>query len=159
MNKHEDKISVAEAKIALELSAQIERDTNAVIRPPIWLTIFISFFYGMMTFSWASTRHENLWMLGMIISTICFFLALAFYLYTSSLLGVKPKLVPKSISEFKFHLFSALFFGFTFMLSRYFSTEDIFWASYLGGVINAFVLGYLIHNYSTGDYTTAAEKL
>ncbi len=159
MNKHDNRISVAEAKIALELSAQIERDTNAVIRPPLWLTIFISFFYGMMTFSWASTRHENLWMLGMIISTICFFLLLAFYLYSSRLLGVKPKLMPKSISEFKFHLFSALFFGVTFMLSRYFSTDGILWASHFGGTINALVLGYLIHNYSTGDYRTAAEKL
>ena len=95
--------------MALELSAKIGRDTNSVIRPPLWLTIFISFFYGMMTFSWASTRHENLWMLGMIISTICFLVLVAFYLYSSHLLGVKPKLMPKVYLNSSF-IYSVLYF-------------------------------------------------
>jgi len=157
MNKNEETISVNEAKQALEFSSKIERDTNAVARPPLWLSLIIAFFYAMMTYSWAVTRHENLWMLGLIISTIGFFLAVAFYLHSTRLLGVKPKLVPKSISEFKFHLFTALFFGAVFILTRVFSQGDVLWASYVGSAMNGSVLAYLLHNYSACDFKTAAE--
>lgn len=154
MANSEQTISVTEAKSTLESLARIERDTNVVIRPPLWLNVIISCLYGFMTFSWASTRHENLWMLGLIISTIGFLLAIAFYLYTSRLLGIKPKLSPKSKSEFKFHLLSGLFFGGVFVLTRVFSTNDIWLASYIGGAINALALAYSLHNYSTGNYVS-----
>jgi hypothetical protein len=109
----------------------------------------------MMTFSWASTRHENLWMLGLIISAIVFLLSTVFYYYSFRLLGVKPKLAPKSKSEFKFHLLFALIFGLVFASSRVLSTNDFEWAAYLGGFINTLVLAYSLHNYSTGGFSTA----
>ncbi|WP_444996082.1 hypothetical protein [Aliikangiella sp. IMCC44359] len=152
MSNHEKPISVAEAQSTLESLAKIEQETNTVLRAPLWLNFIIACSYGMMTFSWASTRHDNLWMLGLIISTIVFLLAIAFYLYNSRLLGVKPKLLPKSKSEFKFHLFAGLFFGLVFALTRVLSTNDIWWASYVGGAINALVLAYSLHHYPSGDF-------
>ena len=158
MKNNDEPISIAEAKSTLDSLAKIERDTNQVLRPPLWLIFITSCLYGMMTFSWAATRHDNLWMLGLIVSTIVFLMAVAFYLYTSRLLGVKPKLLPKSKSEFKFHLFTAIFFGMVFALTRIFSTNDIWWASYVGGAINAIVLAFLLHNYSTGDFKIGTRQ-
>lgn len=158
MNKSEETITTAEAKSTLESLAKIERDTNVSIRPPLWLNLTISFFYGAMTFSWASTRHENLWMLGLIVSAIGFTLALAFYLYTSRLLGIKPKLYPKSKPEFKFQVLLALVFAMVFILTRVFSVSGIWWASYLGGIFNALILAYSLHNYSTGNYNTRKTR-
>lgn len=158
MDNSEETITMAEAKSTLESLAKIQRDTNVSIRPPLWLNSTISFLYGAMTFSWASTRHENLWMLGLIVSGIGFMLAVAFYLYTSRLLGIKPKLYPKSKSEFKFHLLLAIFFGVVFALTRVFSVSGIWWASYLGGVINTLVLAYSLHYYSTGDFTMGKTR-
>lgn len=152
MNNHQDSISVAEAKSALKSLDQIESDTNASIRPPLWLNLIISALYGLMTFSWASTRHENLWMLGLICSTVGFLLAVAFYLYTSRLLGVKPKLSPKNMSELKFNLLLGGLFGGVFILTRVFSTNGFEWASYLGAAINFFVLAYSLHHYATGEF-------
>jgi hypothetical protein len=158
MNNIKKTISVADAKATLDSLAKIERDTNATVRPPLWLNCVISCCYGMMTFSWAATRDENLWMLGFIISTVGFLLAIALYLYTSRLLGMKPKLTPKSKSEFKFHLLLALFFGMVFALSRMFSTSDLLWAAYLGGIINTLVLAYSLHHYSTGNYLAGKNR-
>jgi|TARA_R110000868_G_scaffold150167_3_gene373149 hypothetical protein len=158
MNHNEEMISAAEAKSTLESLSKIEGETNAMIRPPLWLNIVISCLYGMMTFSWASTRHENLWILGLFISTVGFLLAVAFSIYTSRLLGVKPKLLPKNNSEFKFHLLMALFFGLVFALTRVFSTNDIWWAAYAGGTINTLALAYCQHNFSTGDFHTGKPQ-
>jgi hypothetical protein len=158
MQKNEQNVSVDEAKSILASLATIEKDTTISLRAPLWLIFITSCSYGMMTFSWAATRHENLWILGLIISAIVLLLAVAFYLYTSRLLGVKPKLMPKNKSEFVFHLVTALFFGLVFALTRIFSTQDIWWASYFGGAINTLVLGYLMYNYPTNDFKKSRSQ-
>lgn len=161
MNDPKDTVSVEEAKSVLEQLSHIEKEANAVIRPPFWLTLVISFSYGMMTFTWASTRHENLWMLGFIVSTICFLLSVIFYFYTSRLLGIQPKLTPKSITELKFNIITALFFGVVFTLSRTFSLDGIWWAAYIGGILNTSALAFLLHNFSNGSFamsTTSNDK-
>jgi hypothetical protein len=158
MNNNDSNISVAQAKSTLESLASIQEHSNEAIRPPLWLTVIIACSYGMMTFSWAATRHENLWVLGLIISTGAFLLALAFYLYCSRLIGVKPKLVPRNASEFKFQIVSAIFFGIVFALTRVASTHGFWWASFVGGAINALALAFLLHNYSTGDFKMSAKQ-
>ncbi len=157
MDSHEKNISKAEAKSILENLAKIEKETNVFLRAPLWLNLIISCSYGIGIFSWASTRHENLWMLGVIISAVIFALAVAFYLYSNHLLGVKPKLVPKSKSEFIFHFSGAIFFALAVVLTREFSLSGIWWASYLGGAITTLVLAYLLHNYPAGDYKTGTN--
>jgi hypothetical protein len=158
MPNQDKSISVTEAKSALESLSQIEQDTQQILRPPLWLNVVISGSYGMMTFSWASTRHENLWMLGLIISASVFMLAIFFYLYCNRLQGIKTKLVPTSPSEFKFHILTGLFFGLVFLLTRILSTNDIIWASYLGAALNTAALGYLLHNYSSGDFKLGQHR-
>ena len=152
MDKNEKTISVAEAKLALNELAKTDRSSNASLRPPLWLNVVISGFYGMLTFSSASARHENLWGLGIIISAIGFLLAVAFYFYGKRLQGLKPKLAPKNISEWKFHLFFGFLFAVIFTLAREFSVDGVWWASYLGGISNMLILGYSLHNYATNDY-------
>jgi len=158
MNDNKETIVDSEAEYALETLSKIERDTNTYVRPPLWLTFIIACFYGMMTFSWASARHENLWMLGLIASTIGFLLALAFYLYSSRLLGAKPKLLPRDKSELIFQTVTAFLFALVFLLTRYFSTEGIWWSSYVGGTINTLLLAYLLHNYSTGKFIARINR-
>ncbi|WP_286232930.1 hypothetical protein [Thalassotalea sediminis] len=152
MNKQEQDISVQEAKLVLDNLADIDINTNKLIRPPIWLTGIIAFFYGMMTFSWAATRHENLWMLGLIISAVGFLLAVGFYLYTSQLLGVKPKILSKSKKKCIFHFSTAIFFAAVIIFSRIFSLNDLDYLTYIGAALNATVLAYLLHFHSTGHY-------
>lgn len=152
MQKDNNSVQGADAKAALDSLAKIERSTNRLIRPPIWLNVIMSGMYGMMTFSWASTRHENEWALGLIASGITFFVALAFYLYTARLMGSKPKLTPRDKPEWIFQVVMALAFGGIFILSRHFSVEGITSASYIGGVLNAVLLGYSLHNFSTGKF-------
>jgi hypothetical protein len=158
MQNNDKNISIAEAKSTLESLAKVEKDTNVSLRAPLWLNFIISGSYGMGIFSWASTRHENQWMLGVIISAVVFFMAVAFYLYSHRLLGVKPKLVPKSKSEFLFGLLIAIFFGIVVSLTREFSKGDIWWASYAGGVVTALVLSYAMYRYPSGDYKTSTDK-
>lgn len=158
MHHDTESITAAEAKSTLESLAKVEKDTNVSLRAPLWLNFIISFSYGLGVFSWASTRHENLWILGVIISAIVFILAVAFHLYRSRLLGVKPKLVPKSQSEFIFGLLLAIFFGVTMALTREFSKNDIWWASYAGGVIVALVLAFTMHFYPSGDYKKSTKR-
>ncbi|NQZ83067.1 MAG: hypothetical protein HRT52_18830 [Colwellia sp.] len=158
MNHTEKTISVAEAKSTLESLAKIKQDTNVSIRAPLWLNFIISCSYGMGVFSWASTRHENQWMLGVIASVVVFVLATAFYLYSNRLLGVKPKLVPKSKSEYIFNFLVAIFFGLVVALSREFSKNDIWWVSYAGAAVAALSLAYIMHKYPSGDFNTGRNK-
>jgi hypothetical protein len=158
MHNNDKNISIAEAKLSLESLAKVEKDTNVYLRAPLWLNFIISCSYGMGIFSWASTRHENLWMLGVIISAAVFFLAVAFYLYSSRLLGIKPKLAPKSKSEFLFGLLLAIFFGVVVALTREFSMIGVWWASYAGGTITALVLAFVTYHYPSGDYNTGTNK-
>lgn len=158
MTNEEKTILNSEATSALDSLTKIERDTNRFVRPPLWLNVIISCSYGMMTFSWASTRHENLWMLGLIISTVTFVLAVSFYLYSSRLLGTKPKLLPREKSEFIFQFVLAIIFAVVFILTRMLSVSGVGWAAYVGGAINALLLAYSLHNFSTGKYVTGANR-
>jgi hypothetical protein len=152
MHNNDKSISIAEAKATLESLAKIEKDTNVSLRVPLWLNFIMSCSYGMGVFSWASTRHDNMWMLGVIISSVVFLLAIAFHFYSSRLLGVKPKFAPKSKSELIFGLLIAIFFAVAIALTREFSESGIWWASYAGGAITALVLAYMMHCYPSGDY-------
>lgn len=158
MQKNDQSISAAEAKSTLASLAAIEKDTTISLRPPMWLNIIISCSYGMGIFSWATTRHENEWMLGVIISAIVFSLGVGFYLYRSRLLGVKPKLVPKSKSELIFSFVLAIFFAVVVALSRELSIDGIWWAAYAGGVITALALGYVMYRFPSGDYKTGTNQ-
>ncbi|WP_340677262.1 hypothetical protein [Paraglaciecola sp.] len=157
MNKNNQTISVAQAQSALESLAKIDRDTNLSLRPPLWLNLIISGSYGMGVFSWTSSRHENLWMLGLIISALIFFLAVAFYLYRSRLLGLKPKVAPKNKSELIFGLSTALFFGVAVALATVFSKSDIEWVPYVGAATTTLVLAILLHCYPCGEYYKSAN--
>ena len=158
MHNNDKSISASAAKSTLESLAKIEQDTNVSLRAPLWLNLIISCSYGMGIFSWASTRHDNQWMLGVIISAVVFFLAVGFYLYRSRLLGVKPKVAPKSMSELVFGLLLAIFFGVVVALTREFSKEDIWWASYAGAAITALTLSYMMHHYPSGDFKTGTNQ-
>lgn len=158
MNINDNNISAAEAKSTLESLAMIEKDTTISLRAPLWLNFIISCSYGMGVFSWASTRHENLWMLGVIISALVFLLGIGFYLYSSRLLGVKPKLAPKSQSELIFGLLLAVSFGAIVVLSRELSKNGIWWASFAGGVITAMALAYVMYCFPSGDYKAGTNQ-
>jgi predicted outer membrane lipoprotein len=158
MNRNEQSVSVAEAKSTLKSLAIIEKDTTISLRAPLWLNLIISCSYGMGVFSWATTRHDNQWMLGVIISAVVFVLGIGFYLYSSRLLGVKPKLAPKSKSEFIFGLLLAIFFGVVVVLTRELSKDDIWWASYAGAVITALALAYFMYRFPSGDYKTGTNQ-
>jgi hypothetical protein len=83
---------------------------------------------------------------------IVFIFAVVFYLYRSRLLGIKPKVMPKSRSELVFGFLLAIFFGSVTALTIVFSVNEIWWASYAGGVIAALALGFTMHYYPSGEY-------
>jgi hypothetical protein len=148
MTNKEQNISPKEASAALQALQQFQQDNNAAIRPPLWLSIVLGAWYALLTFSNAKMAHENLWALGLIISVIGFLLSIAFYLYTSRLLGIKPRLKPRNTSQLKFDLLAGLFYVTVFFASRYFTGQGIELAAYLGAMINGVGLGYLLHKYS-----------
>lgn len=158
MNKDQHTISVEQAKSALAALAKIDRETNKSLRPPLWLILIIAGSYGLGVFSWASTHHDNLWMLGLIISAIIFILAIGFYLYSSRLLGLKPKVVPKSRAELFFGLFTALFFAVVVALVTVFSRSGSWWAPYVGAVTTCLVLAFLLYNYPSGEYKARSNR-
>jgi hypothetical protein len=152
MYNQDAKTTVAEAKSTLQSLDSIEYETDILMRAPLWLNFIISFSYGMGIFSWASTRNDNLWILGVFLSAGLFALAVGFYFYRSRLLGFKPKAVPKGGRELVFGLLLATFFGAVTTLTRMFSVNDVLWASYAGGVIATFALAFTMHYYPSGDY-------
>lgn len=157
MSKVKNAVSAAEAKATLAALAKIEQDTNVSLRMPVWLNLMISGAYGMMIFSWASTSHENLWMLGLIISALVFSLAVGFHLYNSRRLGIKPKVLPKSKAEFIFGLLTALIFATVVILTRLFNDMGIDWAPYTGGAMAAIALAFSIHRYPTGEFKKSVK--
>lgn len=158
MNNSERNLSIDEAKSALKTIVQIEQDTIVSLRMPIWLNIIISSSFGMGIFSWASTRHENIWMLGVIIFSAAFLTAVGIYMYSSRLLGVKPKVLPTRKSELKFTLITATYFGLIVIITREVSSGEFWWVSYIGSIISVLSLAYLLHFYPTGDYLTGKSK-
>ena len=89
----------------------------------------------------------------------CFFLAVVFYFHNNRLLGIKPKLTPKSKSEFLFGVLLAIFFGMIVSLTREFSMSVVWWASYASGAITALVLSYVMYRYPLGDYKTSTDEM
>lgn len=158
MQNHKNNITAAEAKATLSSLAQINQDNDTSLRMPVWLNLITSCAYGMMIFSWASTRHENLWMIGLIISALVFSLAVGFYLYSNRLLGIKPKMLPKSRSELLFYVISAIFFAAVFTLTRLFSTNGMEWAAYIGAAIATLSLAFLLHHYPAGEFKKRATN-
>ncbi|WP_339723338.1 hypothetical protein [uncultured Paraglaciecola sp.] len=158
MNKDTQAVSATEAKSTLESLAMIEKNTTISLRAPLWLNLIISCAYGMGVFSWATTRHDNQWILGAIISALVFTIGVGFYLYRSRLLGVKPKIVARSQSEMLFGFILAIFFGAIVVFSRELSKDGIWWASYAGGIIAAIALGYVSHRFPSGDYKAGVNK-
>ena len=153
MKDNEPDISLHEAKQALNTIETTKQQSNVMLRPPLWLNIIIASLYGFMTFSWASLRHENLWALGLIVSSVCFFIAVALYLYLKHLAGIKPKLTPKSRAEFIFHLVMGIIFALVIILSRELSINGFIWAAYLGGAINTLALSYTMHNFANNEFS------
>ena len=151
MNHDNKQISEIEARSALNSIKIAEEGVSKSLRPPLWLNLIISGSYGVMTFSWASTRHENQWMLGVFLSSLVFFIGVIFYLYSSRLLGIKPKLVPSSSNEFFFTLFVALVLSAVFFFARFSSTNGFWWGALIGGVINAAIMVYLLYTQMTGN--------
>ena len=149
---NQNSVSASEAKSALESVAKLERDANSSLRPPLWLNFIIAASYGMITFSYGETDHENLWALGMIISAIIFFLSGALYYYRCRLLGFKAKLMPKSMSEVKFQLILAVIFATGLVLAKVLTDNGFWWGSYFGGIMNASILSYSLHNFATGQF-------
>jgi asparagine N-glycosylation enzyme membrane subunit Stt3 len=158
MKKNEINVSIDEAKSALKNIDKTEQDTNKSLRMPIWLNIIISSSFGMGVFSWASTRHENLWMLGVIISSAVYFIAVGIYLYSSRLLGVKPKVLPTRKSELKFGLITAIIFGLVVALTKVVSTGEFWWLSYVGSIFGAFALAYFLHFFPSGVYRRGLNR-
>lgn len=152
MKDNEKNVSINEIKSSLKAIEKTEQDTIKTLRMPIWLNIFISGSYGMGVFSWASTRHDNLWMLGVIISSVVFFFAVGIYMYSKRLVGIKPKVLPTHKSELKFGFTIAIFFGLVVVLSRELSIRELWWVAYLGGAIGSISLGYLLYFFPTGNY-------
>jgi hypothetical protein len=157
MQNDNNNITPSEAQSALDSLVDIDRDTTASLRMPLWLNLITSSAYGMMIFSWSSTRHENLWMLGFIISAIVFSSAVFLYLYRSRLLGMKPKILPKSKAEFFFQAVTGVFFMATFVLTRYLSESGMYVAPFVGGFIAGIGLALLLHYYPSGEFKKASK--
>lgn len=158
MNKNTQNISVDEAKLTLKSLDTIENDMVVSLRPPLWLNAIISLSYGIGVFSWVTTRHDNQWMLGVIVSAFVFSIGVGLYLYRSQLLGVKPKIAPKGKSELIFGFLIAIFFGVMITLSKEFSKDGVWWVSYAGGVMTALALGFLMHRFPSGDYNAGSNQ-
>ena len=157
MNKKIE-ISAAEAQSSLASVNEIKDKTNQNLRMPLWLNFVASFSYGMGVFSWASTRHENQWMLGVIFCAIVFALTLVFYMWSQRLLGIKPKIRPKNKKDWVFGLSIGIFFIAVINLTRYFSINGVEYAAYIGGIIATLTLGYLNHQFPSGEYRGGAIK-
>jgi hypothetical protein len=158
MQNDDNKITPSEAQAALDSLVDIDRDTTISLRMPIWLNLITASAYGMMIFSWSSTRHENLWMLGFIISAVVFGLAVLLYLYRSRLLGMKPKILPKSKPELVFHALTGIFFLVIFILTRYLSESGMHLAPFIGGFIAGIGLALLLHYYPSGEFKKASKN-
>lgn len=157
MSNLKNEVSAAEAKATLASLAKIDQESVVSLRMPIWLNLIISAAYGMMIFSLGATSHENLWILGLIISALIFSLAVGFHLYTSRLLGIKPKVLPKSKPELLFGLLAAFIFAAITILTRVLSNMGMDWASYVGGASTAILLAFFIHQYPTGEFKKSAS--
>jgi hypothetical protein len=103
----------------------------------------------MMTFSFASMQHENLWTLGLIIGGIVFVLAMMMYLYTCKLLGAKVKLFPDTWLSLGSILGPAAIYMLVVLGGRALADgAGIAWIPYLAGVVNGTLLSYMLHNHS-----------
>jgi hypothetical protein len=155
MKDNEVNITSEQAQASLDAVKKINTDAVKTQRPPVWLMTLLSAAYGMISFSYSSLGHDNLWMLGLIGSTTVFILLVLLLLYSYRLMGIKLKMLPTTSTSKRFNVLQAVFFAVVFGGSRALTALGFDWVAYVGGVISATGLFFLMYRYPTGE---PAEK-
>lgn len=153
MNDNEVNISPEQAQAALDAVKKINTDAVETQRAPLWLMTLLSAAYGMISFSYSSLGHDNLWILGLIGSTTVFMLLVMLLLYSYRLLGIKIKMLPTTSASKRFNVIQAVFFAAVFAGARELTIIGFDWAAYAGGAISAIGLFFLMYRYPTGEPT------
>ncbi len=153
MNATNNTISAEEAQATLDSLTIIKRGAVAALRPPLWFIVIVALLYGLLTYSYASMRHENLWTLGVIIAVGGIFAMTLFLLYSYRLLGVKMGLVPASRRGKLFVFAQGLFITALLVITREMSTAGMAWAAWVGAVVASLSFGLMMYLFPTGELT------
>ena len=153
MTTDNNQISANEAKASLDSLHKLNVDNIASLRPPIWYILTSAALIGLLTYSFASMRHENQWTLGLIFSLGAIILLSIFLVYSYRLLGIKLKLIPSSRAGKIFSFAQAIFFVITLTVAREFSTSGVLWASNCIVILNAITFAYIAYKHPTGEWS------
>ena len=151
MKENEVNITAEQAQASLDAVKKINTDAVKTQRPPLWFLILSSAAYGMMSFSYSSMEHENMWAMGLIISGAVFFILFLFLYYSYRLMGIKLKMWPTSKSSTHIYAIYALLFGVVFAGARELTVIGFDWVAYAGGAICAIGFFSMTYLYPTGE--------
>ncbi|GAA6153918.1 hypothetical protein [Pseudoteredinibacter isoporae] len=144
-------IDAQAAKAALKDIESSQQNLQRAMRLPIWLSLFASFSYGLLVFSWGMTEHENLWALGMYIGLGLFLGSAALAIYSSKLMGLKANLIPKNRSGVLFYLVSSIAFGALVVGGRWLRLQGFELAPHLAAALSAALMFYFQYWHPAGE--------
>ena len=158
MDNVQEVITKEEAAATLRSIESTTRDAQDRYRQPLLLIIFSGLSYALFVFSWGMTEHENLWALGMYIGGCGFFLSMALSVYTSRVLGIKLRHLPKTKDGIIFFLVQMGIFALLVSGGRLVRLAGFEFGPHIAALISGILVGYLLYEHPSVEYVAKEES-
>ena len=158
MGNEQETINKEEAAATLRSVESTKRDAQGLYRQPLLLIIFSGLSYALFVFSWGMTEHENLWALGMYIGGGGFLLSLALSVYTSRVLGIKLRHLPKTKDGIIFFLVQMGIFALLVSGGRLVRFAGFEFGPHIAALISGILVGYLLYEHPSVEYVAKEES-
>ena len=158
MDNEQETITKEEAAATLRSVESTKRDAKNLYRQPLLLIIVSGLSYALIVFSWGMTEHENLWALGMYIGGCGFFLSMALSVYTSRVLGIKLRHLPKTKDGIIFFLVHMGIFALLVSGGRLVRLAGFEFGPHIAALISGILVGYLLYEHPSVEYVAKEES-
>ena len=158
MDNEQETITKEEAAATLRSVESTKRDAKNLYRQPLLLIIVSGLSYALIVFSWGMTEHENLWALGMYIGGCGFFLSMALSVYTSRVLGIKLRHLPKTKDGIIFFLMHMGIFALLVSGGRLVRLAGFEFGPHIAALISGILVGYLLYEHPSVEYVAKEES-
>ena len=158
MDNEQETINKEEAAATLRSVESTKRDANNLYRQPLLLIVFSGLCYALIVFGFGMTEHENQWALGMYIGGCGLFLAMALSVYTSRVLGIKLRHLPKTKDGIIFFLMQMGIFALLVSAGRLVRLAGFEFGPHIAALISGILVGYLLYEHPSVEYVAKEES-
>lgn len=143
---------IEEAQTAINSLEKTKSATIKSLRPSLWLNSIMSLLFGVITISFAFSHQSDSWLLVKFITAFLIVLASAFYYYRLFSYGIKPRIIPLTLTGKLLELAKIIFFATIIIGGKELYINGIHWAPYAAAVIFSTGFSYLTHHSPAGEW-------